>query len=207
MGVNSELLKSLSWFKSKRKIKTQTDLYIENNSPKEIIELIKLGNKSFGSVMENITNEYFNMDKRTDTMHDFTKSGFKIELKSARFTVGALDFRWQHIDHIDHWDFLLLAAIEFEQIRYYICSNQTVNHLIKNGFITGQGKDKKPKQGYWFFYSKLKKFDEYFVEIESEKDLLKFIDIHMGKNIHSDHYESDTDTASTISCSSYSSSS
>jgi hypothetical protein len=175
-GLTSNKLEKLLWYKNKTKIKTQLDLYIENNSPKPILRLVKMSNKSFGSESEKIAYEYFNMQNRSDTTHDFIKCDFKIELKSARYnSCGKLDFRWQHIDHIHEWDFLLLCAVEFDKIRYFISSNIIIQKLIDSNKITGQGKLGLPKQGYWFSLKKIKNFDKYFSEIFDEKTLIKYI--------------------------------
>ena len=133
--------------------------------------------------MEKITREYLKLENKRDTTHDHIKSNNTIEQKSARYSADGNDWKWQHIEINHDWDYLLLCGLDFKEIKFYIAPRKTIELLIKNKIIEGQGKKKdgvgQPQQGYWFsrsdFRKKNKLFINYFTEIKNENELNKFL--------------------------------
>ena len=163
-GLSIRKLRSLELHKSFKKPKSQYEYYKLNGSPKDILQYVKLQGKTFGEkYAEGLCQEYFNMDKKTDSSHDHIKLNKTIEQKSARYGKGGEEWKWQHIEMNHNWDYLLICGLEFNGFRFYIATRKVIEFLIIHGVITGQGKKNKigvamPQEGYWFtksnFYQK-----------------------------------------------------
>uniref|UniRef100_A0A6C0AU90 Uncharacterized protein n=1 Tax=viral metagenome TaxID=1070528 RepID=A0A6C0AU90_9ZZZZ len=183
-GLTSHQLMLIEFHKNFQHPKSQLDYYNENNASKEIIQYISLPGKTFGEkYMEQIAKAYFKLDSRTSSTHDHTKLGKTIEQKSARYHSNGDDWKWQHIEISHEWQYLLLCGVDFRCIRFYIGKRATVEELISDGIITGQGKKlngiAQPQQAYWFsrsdFLKHKKKFTDYFFEIKSERSLIRYL--------------------------------
>lgn len=165
---------------------TQLDYYIKNNASPDILKYVDLQGKTFGEkYMEPIAHDWFKLEKRTSSAHDHSKNGKTIEQKSARYHANGDDWKWQHIEMKHAWDILMLTGLDFDCIRFYVASRNVVVQLISDGIITGQGKKNEDgiaeaQQAYWFsrndFKRKNKVFTDYFVEINTEADLCKYLD-------------------------------
>ena len=97
---------------------------------------------------------------------------------------GLIENVKKHIEMKHEWDYLLLAGLDFTNIRFYIASRKIVEELINCNIITGQGKknDKgiaEAQQAYWFsrsdFSKNNKKFRDYFVPVHNESELISKI--------------------------------
>lgn len=184
-GLTIEKLNQLSSHINFVPPKTQLQHYVLNNAHPEIIKYVELSGKTFGEkFMEDLTQEWFKLDKRSDSSHDHKKCGKTIEQKSARYHANGTDWKWQHIEMNHQWDILLLCGLDYQMIRYFVATREVVHNLIENGIVTGQGKKENgianAQQGYWFsrsdFKRKNKKFTDYFTEILSERDLIQFLE-------------------------------
>lgn len=185
-GLSCENLQTLRVHQEFVSPNTQLDYYIKNNAPPDILKYVDLQGKTFGEkYMEQIAYEWFNLEKRTSSAHDHSKNGKTIEQKSARYHANGDDWKWQHIEMKHDWDILMLTGLDFACIRYYFASRNVVVQLISDGIITGQGKKNEDgiaeaQQAYWFsrsdFKRKNKVFADYFVEINTEADLCKYLD-------------------------------
>jgi len=128
--------------------------YANNGAPAEMVELVSLGNKKFGSIMEHITCDLFDCQKVKDvkgkTGWDLNKNNSRIELKSSRYwRMGNKNcFRWQHVLADHEWSYLMCVGIDFQKIRYFIASKSQFMKLIEEGVITQQGG--AGGQGCWF---------------------------------------------------------
>ena len=128
--------------------------YANNGAPAEMVELVSLGNKKFGSIMEHITCDLFDCQKVKDvkgkTGWDLNKNNSRIELKSSRYWRMANKncFRWQHVLADHEWSYLMCVGIDFQKIRYFIASKPQFMKLIEEGAITQQGG--AGGQGCWF---------------------------------------------------------
>ncbi len=164
--------------------KSQLDYYIENNASKQILSYVPIQGKTFGEkYMERIAKEHFKLEDRTDSGHDHVKLTKMIEQKSARYHANGDDWKWQHIEMSHSWDYLLLCGLDFKEIKFYIAPRKTVENLIKDNIITGQGKKingiAQPQQAYWFsrsdFTKNKKVFTNYFIPVFNEETLIKYL--------------------------------
>jgi hypothetical protein len=82
---NIDILLASNWkntkaFKEIQDKETQIKYYKKNNSCDEVLQLVDLESKPFGSVSEKIICEIFELGPRTSTQNDGTKNGKKIEI-------------------------------------------------------------------------------------------------------------------------------
>lgn len=134
--------------KSFQKIKdkeTQIKHYKKNKSPDEVLQLVDLESKPFGSECENIISELFELGPRTSTQNDATRHGKKIEIKSARYWAGKDDCKWQHLEPDHDYEYALFVLLDFTGFKIW---------GIKKSVLMGEMRDKKivtfqGKQGWW----------------------------------------------------------
>jgi hypothetical protein len=146
----ADLLSAASWKKTKtfRSIKdkeTQIKYYKRMNSCDEVLQLVDLESKPFGSESEKIIQEVFKMGARTSSQNDATRKGKKIEIKAARYWDGKDNCRWQHLEPEHDYDIALLALLDFQGWKVW---------AIKKSLLMGELRDKKivtfqGKQGWW----------------------------------------------------------
>jgi hypothetical protein len=133
---------------------TQAALYAELGAAEEMVSLVGLGNKAFGSAMETITSNIFCCEKVKDvrgkTGWDLCVKDNHIELKSSRYWGRGenMVWRWQHVLPDHEWAYLMFAGIDIAQIRYFIVSKPQFMRLISSGIVTQQGGG--GGQGCWF---------------------------------------------------------
>lgn len=193
LGLCSHRLRKLNVHINFKVPKTQYDYYKENGASPEILQYVSLNGKTFGEkFMEQLAREFLKIKpKKSGSTYDHAiviKVGDRvieihIEQKSARYHSNGDDWKWQHIEMKHKWDYLLLVGLDFKAIKFYIAPRATVEKLIEKQIITGQGKKvngvAQPQQAYWFSRSDFKKhnesFEDYFKEVCSEQDLVKFL--------------------------------
>ena len=105
-------------FKSIQDKETQIKYYKKNNSCEEVLQLVDLESKPFGSVSEKIICEIFKLGQRTSSQNDGTRNGKKIEIKSARYWAGKDDCVWQHLEPDHDYEYALFALLDFHQLNY-----------------------------------------------------------------------------------------
>lgn len=115
------------------------------NSSEEVIKLVDLESKPFGSTSEKMIIEIFKLEPRTSSQNDATKKGKKIEIKAARYWAGKDDCIWQHLEPEHDYEFVLFALLDFQCWKIW---------GIKKSFLMGELRDKKivtfqGKQGWW----------------------------------------------------------
>jgi len=153
--------------------KLQLNLYETNGAPEEILYFIKQPNGK-GHACERFARKKFNgLNKRNGSGHDHVFHGKKAEQKTSGLWNGK-DFKWQHIEEKHDWDFLILSAIDFNEIRWYYLSKKKFNELRKQtkSPIHLQGKKGKSKEGYWFTYSEMEKHLQSFKNASQLKKLV-----------------------------------
>ena len=104
---------------------TQTQYYVRMSAAPEVIELVSLDSKPFGSVSEAIMAELFQMAPRTSTQNDGVFEGHKCEIKCARHWAGKDDCRWQHLEPEHDYDFAMLALLDFHEWKVW-CISKTL---------------------------------------------------------------------------------
>jgi len=99
-----------------------------------ILSLTKSEGKTFGTDIEKLTIEWFQLDKRTNTQHDATYDGRKIEIKSSRYWGCERCYKFQHIE-VDHdFEFLITAVLREDGIEFRIMNKRDIfPYLIKQG--------------------------------------------------------------------------
>jgi len=137
--------KNTKTFKSIKDKETQIKYYKRMNSCEEVLQLVDLESKPFGSVSEKIIQEIFNLGPRTSTQNDGTRNGKKIEIKSARYWAGKDDCVWQHLEPDHDYDFALFTLLDFQGWKVW---------AIKKSLLMGEMRDQKivkyqGKQGFW----------------------------------------------------------
>jgi hypothetical protein len=160
--------KNTNTFKSIKDKETQIKYYKKMNSSEEVLQLVDLESKPFGSESEKIIQEIFNLGPRTSTQNDGTQHGKKIEIKSARYWTGKDDCVWQHLEPEHDYEFAMLALLDFHGWKVW---------CIKKSHLMGELRDKKivtfqGKQGWW---TKKSAILPYLTAINSIEELDAFI--------------------------------
>jgi len=170
MGFKLEDFTSTNQFKTISKKINQLDFYRNNNSPKNILKMVSLNNKSFGERMQRIVSETLGMSKALSTGHDAIKNGKLIEIKSSRYWVDTKDWCFQHIMEDHKYDYLLCVGIAFDNIELYIIDKEEFFHLKDDGIVKVQGGGEG--QGMWFQFRDMK---DCLHKVESVEDFDKWI--------------------------------
>jgi hypothetical protein len=124
---------------------TQTQYYVKMSAAPEVIELVSLDSKPFGSVSELIMAELFQMAPRTSSQHDGIFEGHKCEIKCARYWAGKDECRWQHMEPDHDYDFAMLALLDFHEWNVWcVAKAHLMGELREKKIVTFQG-----KQGWW----------------------------------------------------------
>jgi hypothetical protein len=149
---------------------SQYDFYKRNNAPSEVLDLVSMESKRFGSIGEKIIINIFKLGKRTSSENDGVRKNKKIEIKCARYWSGKIECRWQHLE-IDHdYDCVLFVLLDFDGSWkvWAINKSKIIGELREKKIVTDQG-----KQGYWCEMSKVK---EYCLEIRDINMLDNFLE-------------------------------
>jgi len=169
--LSANFWKNTKTFKSIKDKETQIKYYKKMNSCDEVLQLVDLESKPFGSESEKIIQEIFKLNPRTSSQNDGTRNGRKIEIKSARYWAGKDDCVWQHLEPEHDYEFAMFALLDFQGWKIW---------GIKKSFLMGEMRDKKivtfqGKQGWWVKKSAI---ISYLTPIKSISDLDEFIESH-----------------------------
>lgn len=122
---------------------TQLEFYLKNGASENIVRLIPLSNKAFGEGMQRIISEIFGFEASTNSGHDAVYRGHNIEIKSARYWAGKLDCKWQHIMADHNYKWVLLALVDFQDLKFWVVSKETIRAhpevFVQQGNAEGQG--------------------------------------------------------------------
>jgi hypothetical protein len=137
--------KNINTFKSIKDKETQIKYYKRMNSCEEVLQLVDLESKPFGTESEKIIQEIFKLGPRTSSQNDGTRNGIKFEIKSARYWAGKDDCMWQHLEPEHDYEIALFALLDFQRWKVW---------GIKKELLMGEMRDKKivtfqGKQGWW----------------------------------------------------------
>lgn len=172
-GAPVSILSSASWKTSKaflaiKEKVTQLSYYTDRGADEEVLQLVALDSKPFGSEAEKILVEVLGLGPRTSTQNDATLGAKKIEIKAARFWAGKDDCRWQHLEPDHDYEYALFALLDFHGWQVW---------GIKKSLLMGECRDKKivtfqGKQGWWTTKTAVL---PYLTPIRSRADLAAFI--------------------------------
>lgn len=171
----SKIIQELTSYKELSVIKeTMYDFYRRNNASDEILSLVKLDNKRFGTIMENIITEYMGMKQPAHNITSYDRmfeNIFRVEIKSSRIwgRGRTSQFKWQHIMKDHDYDVLLLAGLDFTHIRLYAISKKKVMELYGKSMIKQQGRAEG--QGLWFSLSQIK---PYITDVGTKEKMIAF---------------------------------
>jgi hypothetical protein len=137
--------KNTDAFKSIKDKETQIKFYKKMKSSEEVLQLVDLESKPFGTETEKIIQEILNIGPRTSPQNDGTRNGKKIEIKSARYWAGKDDCVWQHLEPDYDYEYVLFVLLDFHSWKIW---------GIKKSLLMGELRDKKivkyqGKQGWW----------------------------------------------------------
>ena len=146
---------------------TQMRYYTTSGSHKDVLKLVKLESKPFGTKSENILREIFGMGDRTSSENDAVFNGKKIEIKCARYWAGCDDCKWQHIE-LDHdFDYILFGLLDFHGWKVWCLKKEELTRLVADNIIKKQG-----KQGWWVSKSNI---EEHLISIKCIDDFRKYV--------------------------------
>lgn len=172
---NKNILSLNNWKHNYKKIKnnykeSQFDFYKRNNAPDEVLELVSLESKRFGSISEKLTSEIFNLEPRTSSQNDGVRKGKKIEIKCARYWGCKDECIWQHLELEHDYNCILFGLLDFDGSWKFWGISKTLlfGELKEKNILSHQG-----KQGYWCNKSKVIEFCHV---IKSIKSLDKFLE-------------------------------
>ena len=156
-------------FKQQRETDTQIKHYKRMGSPSEVMELVEMQSKSFGTKSEKIIAEILELGKRTSTQNDGTLNGIKIEIKCARYWGGTDDCTWQHLEPDHDYQYLIVALLHFDGTwkLWGVSKSTLMGEMRDKQIVTFQG-----TQGWWF---KKNLGLQYLTPIYSREDLLRAI--------------------------------
>lgn len=143
--LSASFWKNTKTFKGIKDKETQIKYYQRMKSCDEVLQLVDLESKPFGSEAEKIIQEIFKLGPRTSSQNDGTRNGKKIEIKSARYWAGKDDCRWQHLEADHDYEIVLFALLDFHGWNIW---------AIRKSLLMGELRDKKivtfqGKQGWW----------------------------------------------------------
>jgi hypothetical protein len=172
-ATKDSILSSASWKTSKaflaiKEKVTQLSYYTDSGADEEVLQLVALDSKPFGSEAEKILVEVLGLGPRTSTQNDGTFNTKKIEIKAARFWAGKDDCVWQHLEPDHDYEYALFALLDFHGWNVW---------GIKKSLLMGECREKKVvtfqgKQGWW---TKKSAVLPYLTPIRSKADLVAFI--------------------------------
>ena len=167
--LSSESWKETDTYKSIEEKETQIKYYKANNASAEVLALVDLESKPFGSVGEKMISEIFALGKRTSSQNDATLNEKKIEIKCARYWAGQDDCRWQHLEPEHDYEYALFVLLDFHGWKVW---------AIKKSLLMGEMRDKKivtfqGKQGWW---TKKSAILDYMTPIKTKADLESFLE-------------------------------
>jgi hypothetical protein len=166
--LSSSVWKNLKSFTAIQNKETQVKYYKRMSSSPEVLQIVELDNKPFGSVAEKIISEIFQLGPRTSTQNDATFNGKKIEIKAARYWAGKDDCVWQHLEPDHDYEYALFAIMDFHGWKVW---------CIKKELLMGELRDKKivtfqGKQGWWTRKSAIL---PYLKQIETVEEIRNFV--------------------------------
>lgn len=64
---------------------TQLTYYVKNNATPEVLTLVRLSSKHFGTCCEKLLRTILRLSARTSVQNDASLNGLKVEIKTARY--------------------------------------------------------------------------------------------------------------------------
>lgn len=148
---------------------SQYEYYKRNNASDDVLELVAMDSKRFGSISEKLTCDIFKLEPRTSSQNDGVRKGKKIEIKCARYWGSKDQCKWQHLELEHNYDCVLFGLLDFDgSWKFWGVSKLFLLELKEKKIVSRQG-----KQGYWCDKTNV---IEYCHEIKSIKSLDEFLE-------------------------------
>lgn len=144
------------------KTRTQFDYYRERGASDDILKLVTMNNKTYGTgFMEPYIRSHFGMSDPVNSEHDGIYMGKKIEIKAPRFGSSGKYFI-QHIKPTHDFDYIMVALLQPGGIETFIIRKSDVLECLKL----------QKGEGYMVFKSDIESISHY---VSDEEDLQIFI--------------------------------
>lgn len=147
---------------------SQYDYYKQNNSSEEILNIVLLNSKIFGTKAEDILKKIFDIGPRTSTQNDGTKFNKKIEIKTSRYWGGKDNYKWQHIEEEHDYEYILFALLDFNKWKCWITKKEFLFTYLKQHNLL-------KKQGTEGWICNGRDVTQYFTEILCVEDFDKYL--------------------------------
>ena len=167
MFLSVDFWNKTSAFLALKEKETQLKYYKRNNASAEVLQLVELDSKPFGSISEQILSEILHIEPRTSSQNDGVVNGKKIEIKSARYWAGKDECVWQHLEPDHDYDYALFALLDFNDWKVWCIQKSRLMELRDKKIVTFQG-----KQGWW---TKKSAILPYLTPITTPEELRDFI--------------------------------
>ena len=160
--MTPEDIVSTKTFKSIKSRVSRYDYYKSLGACETILSFTKSEGKTFGTDMEKLVIEWFQLGKRTNTQNDATYLDRKIEIKSSRYWGCEKSYKFQHIE-LDHdFDVLLTVVLRENCIEYRLMfKSEIIPYLEKQG-----------KQGHFLNGRDVEKFGKI---VETSDDVIDYL--------------------------------
>lgn len=113
------------------KKRSQFDYYRERGASDEILKLVTMNNKTYGTgFMEAYIRSYFGMSSPTNTEHDGVYMGKKFEIKAPRFGSNGTYFI-QHIKPTHDFDYILIGLLQPIGIETFVIHKSDMYEHLK----------------------------------------------------------------------------
>ena len=170
------------WVKQVDGKPSQIERYEKKQSPNCILKFIRMGGgPQMGTTAEKFARSEFpclqKRDKGKNTGYDhkitLASKVIYIEQKSSGHWGKNDDYKWQHVEPKHKWDILLLCAIGYDEIHFWVMNRNVFVKLIEEKKITNQGnKTGESSEGMWFNYSDVV---DSLIEIKNNEELLEYV--------------------------------
>jgi hypothetical protein len=146
----------------------QYSYYRRNGTCYELLALVALDPKRFGTAAEKIIRDLFQLEPTTSSQNDGTRLGKKLEIKCARYWMCKDNCRWEHLEPEHDYDYVLFVLLDFNGWKTW-CIKKTVlmGEYREKKIVTYQG-----KQGWWVQKSAIL---SYLTEINNIQELDAFL--------------------------------
>ena len=122
---------------SSKEVETQLSYYTRMKSREEVLDLVGLQSKPFGTKAEKFIQNVFKLGPRTSTQNDGVRNGKKIEIKTARYWAGKDECRWQHLEPDHDYEVVLFVLLDFDKWNVWaINKHLLIGELMDKKIVT-----------------------------------------------------------------------
>lgn len=170
---NQDILSSNYWkytkaYKELMDTESQLQYYTRMQASEDVLRIVGVESKRFGSIAEKIICEIFKLGPRTSSQNDGVKNNKKIEIKCARYWGGKDNCKWQHLEPDHDYEYVLFGLLDFHSWKIWgIKKSVLMGEMREKKIVTYQG-----KQGWWCEKNKI---IDYLTPINNNNDLDKVL--------------------------------